>query len=189
MKSRINLIPNDQRSPGFFNPEFIPFGIAAAFVVYGSISAAGLHFNRSAKSAALARITHENSELLKRIGEADSIKKIEDLENGRVKSLQDVLARKNHWSTLFKELSILIPGDVWLTVLGSPPSDSAPRTLLLRGEATTQGKMAQFFAALETSKFFKGATITYSEKDSKLSPDLFRFEFSVPYPEFNPGET
>ena len=188
-KVRINLVPPELRPQFKVEPTLIPYSLAAVFVVFAATSALSFHFSIAAKRTTLAKVASENALLTQQIAAMEALKKQEDLESGKVKSLQDVIGRKNYWSNIFKELSIVTPKDVWLTVLGTTGGDDVPKKLMLKGEATSQKKMAQFFAALEKSRFFSGATINSSEKDLKAAPDLFRFEFTIPFPDANGGES
>ena len=72
-----------------------------------------------------------------------------------------------------------MPKDVWLTGLQSTISKK-DRKLTLKGEASSQEKVAEFLGALEKSKYFSTVIIKSSEKEAAYRPDLYQFEFEIP---------
>jgi Tfp pilus assembly protein PilN len=179
-KNRINLIPNEFQPGLEISQEAIPLVILAAFLLYATTSAMSIQIMTLYKTSKIARLKAENKVQHDKVDALNSKQLSKNAENEKLKSMQAVLNHKGYWADIFKELSILIPQDVWLTNLGST-GDSGGKKLVLQGEAPSQKKVADFFSTLEKSQHFSAAVINYSELDAKTMPELYKFEVVVPF--------
>jgi Tfp pilus assembly protein PilN len=185
-KTRINLIPAELR-PTFSQSlsslpmEVIPIAVLVLFTLYAGTTYVKLQMEMKRDGKELATLTTENSSLDQQIDQLVNSNKREEAESDRYKALQDVLSRKGHWSDIFRELSNLTPEKVWLMSLTSGAGPN--RTLTLRGHATSQALVALFFSRLEKSPAFSKAMMKSLEKEPKMQPPLFKFEFEIPFPD------
>ena len=100
--------------------------------------------------------------------------------------MKAVLDKKNYWSAIFREMSVLIPEGVWLTGFSDIKNESNNKikadseVLLIKGESVSQEIVAQFLIALEKSQHFAGVQMKFTEKEINIRPARFKFEFSIP---------
>lgn len=87
---------------------------------------------------------------------------------------KDLVEKKNKWSQYFKELSLLLPKDVWLInfVLEKKDGDFE---IEISGEAKSQTIMADFYYRLSQSVFFHNLLIKHSDALENFSPPLYSF--------------
>lgn len=190
MKRHLNFIPKDMKAKWEVRHELVPLALFAAFVFYagaGPIRLSVLTQMSEKEIAALEATSQELTEKLKTMNEQS---KVAEQNNESLSAIQQVLARKNYWSEVFKEMSILVPEDVWLTNFSNlksgakgvtgPGSGGQPESLVIKGFATSQLAVARFLKVLEESSFFKGARMVSTEKEKEIKPSRFAFEFYIP---------
>ncbi len=101
----------------------------------------------------------------------------------RISSAKEFLKARITWTELLKELSLLTPGTVWISSL-STKIEKDQLSLAIIGEAPSQIHVAAILLALESSYFFHDVSMNSSERLVDFAPDLFRFEFQIPVPQF-----
>ncbi len=178
-QKHLNFIPADLRPRLRLSHEMLPLALAAVLVVYAvGMSSQAFLSSRSQKKE-LAQIDATASELHQKIALLSQQNKDLNQKSETLTSLQKVLNRKTYWSAFFKELSILIPDGIWLTSFSNGTEKDSDR-IILRGESVSQELVAEFLTILEQSHHFGQVRIDYSEKEAKISPSRYKFEFSVP---------
>lgn len=176
---RINLLPSE------LHPKFRPSldRSAQAMVAFFSLYIASTILIYSIESRMqrkeLESIEEQAQKIAEKIGPLLAQTKAEELQGRRLAFIESLLDRKNRWSEAFKEFGRVLPEGVWFTGLASVAADGK-RSFLIKGQAVSPVKMADFLSALERSRFFGGASIDYSEKEPNIEPEIYRFEFSVP---------
>lgn len=176
MKRHLNFVPANLR------PKIeVPYGIAPVVVFvlaasFVSISAMSLHSESKVMTEQLQALEVQNNQLLQKIQTHQGIQKTHQ----EVGELQKVFERKNYISELFKELSMLIPEDIWLTSFSKTSEVSGMNSLVIRGNASSQGGIADFLSTLERSEFFSNVRMSFSEKEKDIRPSRYRFEFTLP---------
>jgi Tfp pilus assembly protein PilN len=176
-KKRINLLPQEMRPHREYPMELIPIVLYVIFVLYAGASGLWNHHHLKKNDAQLVYLREQNKQLNREIQSLNDRSRRFEENNHAVVALRKVLNRKNYWSEIFKELSILIPKGVWLTSFTNSAKSSQ---LVLRGESSSQEVIAQFLRILETSEHFSEARMISAEKQSEVQPTRYEFEFVIP---------
>ena len=181
----INFIPTELRPKLEIPGVLIPAGLFLALLLYVSGSVVWGTIAIKQSQAELARVEAESAELTQKI-ESLPGSKLNSKQDDSMGSLKKVLAKKNYWSAIFREMSVLMPDGVWLTSFSDHSSrtpaqlKSASEVLLIKGESSSQDVIAQFLISLEKSQHFTGVQLMFSEKESNIRPARYKFEFSIP---------
>lgn len=185
LKKRINFIPRDQQ-PKIEIPHELPALILVILsVVVVGVSFFRIHLQTGMTTRELAELNNQNSQLVEKIKNLTTDTQILEKKSETLTILNKVLGRKNYWSEIFKELSNVMPPGIWLTSF----SNSEENTLVLRGESTSQNKVADFLKLLEGSEHFSGARMKFSERESGIHPTRYKFEFLIPVTSVSGGGT
>lgn len=185
-KKRINFLPQDLRPKREFPVEIVPLSLYAILVMYVGISMLNNRLDTNRTHEKLDQLVSENNSLSLQIQVLTEQSKKLDQNNEVLGTLQKVLNRKNYWSEIFKELSILIPKGIWLTSFANSTTNDQ---LVLKGESGSQDLIAGFLKTLETSHHFSGARMIFSEKQNEVQPTRYQFEFVIPVKASNGGGT
>lgn len=190
---QINFIPAElrlkQEIPGVLAPAVL-FVVLCLYVGGSFIS--NFISTRSAENE-LSSIDNQNIALLKQIEGLSGSRQRLKLDQA-IESMKKVLAKKSYLSGMFKELSILMPEGLWLTGFSHSKDNPLPsnekglrkltnpdeKFLLIRGQATSPGVIAQFMTLLEKSKQFSGVQMKSSEREVDIEPERYNFEFAIP---------
>jgi len=190
----INFIPIELRPKLEIPGVLIPAGLVLLLVLYAGGSLVWNAVETSKVQNELTRLDVENAELTKKL-ETLSPYKGKVKQEDSVGSLKKVLAKKNYWSGIFREMSVLMPEGVWLTSFSDHnetgksdahsnrnPAQNKPEggVLLIRGESASQEIIAQFLISLEKSHHFAGVQLMNTEKETSITPVRYKFEFSIP---------
>jgi Tfp pilus assembly protein PilN len=175
-KKRINFIPRDLQPKLEFPFELIPVVLCSLVLIYVSSTVLKMNFETKRTTQAVETMKVENESLEREIVVLSEQSKRADRNNEAFVTLQKVLSRKNYWSEIFKELSILIPEGIWLTNF----TNSTQERLILKGESSSAEGVAKFLRKLEGSQHFSGARMNFSEKEPDVAPTRYKFELSVP---------
>ena len=179
---RINLVPKNARGPAFEVPaKALPAIIVATLLV---LSFAGVSQQMSFKSLRSKKeeIAAKQKELNDKIDVLTLEKNSVEIRQKQVSTIQQIQARKISWSDLFKELSLLISKDIWLSAMQAQVN-AGKRMVTLEGAGETPMSVSMFFQALELSYFFRRVMLVTSTLDEKTYPPLYRYKFSVPIDE------
>ncbi len=176
---RINLLPRRQASAGIqVTAGILPAMILGTLVLI-SIRATTQHYE-------FKRIRLEREELAAR--QKELTEKIEQLSQDRSSleqrrrtagTIQQIRARKILWADLFKELSLLVPSNAWLSTLNAS-SEEGRRKVRLSGSAQSPKAISSLFESFELSPFFKRVMLVSSEIDEKLHPEVYKYQFDIP---------
>ena len=181
-RQRINFLPQELRPKLKIPPEIFALGFLCLMLLYCGGSFVRYTWVASYRKTQLKETTHASLALSNKLQALTEQNKLLDKNDKALSAIQKVLSRKNYWSEIFKELSILIPDGVWLTHFSDQkavvPSSSAKLSLV--GEADSHEVVAQFLTILEKSHHFGGVQINYVEKEENIQPSRYKFEFTVP---------
>ena len=176
---KINLIPASHKAPPAVSvDQLLMFGI---FVM---IVSCGLHFY--SESQGITRLTNEvaslgieKTETDKKIEEANALISASAVVGEQETLIRQVIGSKPNWSDAFKELSIVIPQETWLSQL-ILKNNAGQIAVSIRGETSSQANMADFLSSLERSEFFNNILMISSKLTEQTSPPLYSFEFAAP---------
>ena len=175
----INFIPAELRPRFRPAPELAPLVLLSVLILYSAAMGLNLYLSTRASNQELELVNTTSAEVRKKIALLSQQTKDASEKNESLASLQKVLGRKTYWSAFFEELSILIPDGIWLTSFSNGTKKESGR-IILRGESTSQDLVAEFLTILEKSNHFGKVQIDFSEREIKISPTRYRFQFSIP---------
>ena len=185
----VNFIPAELRPKLKIPGIVIPVGLFLVLACYVSGTMAFNFYASQKAQNELMKLSAENGEVLKKIEALSGSQKRLKLDEA-IEGVKKLLAKKNYWSSLFKEMSVLIPDDVWLTgftdtkeqasLKTNPPIKNDGGILVLKGEAASPELVAQFLTSLEKSRHFSGVQLKFSEREPDIRPSRYKFEFSIP---------
>lgn len=179
---RINLVPKNARGPALEVPaKALPAIIVVTLLI---LSFAGVSQQMSFKSlkAKKEEIAAKQKELNDKIDVLTLEKNSVEIRQKQVSTIQQIQARKISWSDLFKELSLLISKDIWLSAMQAQVN-SGKRMVTLEGWGENPMSVSMFFQALELSYFFRRVMLVNSSLDERTYPSLYRYKLSVPIDE------
>ena len=185
-RKRINFLPQELRPKREFPVEIVPLSLYALLILYVGTSMITNRIDTNRTREQLDGLLAENNSLSLQIQVLTEQSKKMDQNNEVLGTLQKVLNRKNYWSEIFKELSILIPRGIWLTNFANSSTNDQ---LVLKGESGSQDLIADFLKTLETSHHFSGARMIFSERQNEVQPTRYQFEFVIPVKASDGGGT
>ena len=115
MKKHLNFIPKDMKAKWEVRHELVPLALFAALVFYAGAGPVRLSVLTQISEKEIAQLEATSNELNEKLKAMNEQSKVAEQNNESLSAIQQVLARKNYWSEVFKEMSILVPEDVWLT--------------------------------------------------------------------------
>lgn len=173
-KSKLNFIAKDQRDHPVYNKRnFITVGVSLVILTFATFNL-NIYLKLQEKREALRTMASLNADLNQQIQNL-SHTSVQNL-NDRDAAIRRALDEKIYWADAFKELSMIVPNDVWLTDFQTAMLEGK-RVMSITGQSASNKKMTDFFSSLERSFFFRDVQIRFSEKLSQFTPDLFRFKF------------
>lgn len=173
-KSKLNFVPKELRVHPIYNQRnYIVASVSAALAVF-TIFNINIHYKMEEKKAAYRSIASINTDLNEKI-QAITHNSAEQL-SVKDAAVRQALQDKIFWAEAFKELSMIIPTNVWLTEFQSTMVNGK-RVMSISGQSGSSKNTTDFFNALEKSYFFRDVEIKFSEKLADFNPDLFRFKF------------
>lgn len=173
-KSTLNFMPKDLRFHPIYNKRnYVIFAAALFVATFGGFNFSVQH-KIEEKRSAYRSIASINTDLNEKI-QSITHNSPEQL-TAKDAAVRQALEDKIYWAEAFKELSMVVPRDVWLTEFTSTMVDGK-RVMSISGQSGSSKKTTDFFDALEKSYFFRDVQIKFTEKLVDYSPDLFRFKF------------
>jgi Tfp pilus assembly protein PilN len=174
----VNLMPSDARGPrggrGGGGAAYAILAALAALVVLASLWAVA---NKQAgdRRAELARVNAEAVAAEARTGAAAPYEEFARLAKDRVATVSALARSRFDWAHAMREISRVLPADVWLTELGgesgaadeapSPTASVAPSpTFKLDGCTRSQAKVARLLARLRAADGVRAVDLSRSQK-------------------------
>ncbi|HEY0346338.1 MAG TPA: PilN domain-containing protein [Solirubrobacteraceae bacterium] len=176
----VNLMPSDARGPlgarggRGGGAAYVILGALAALVVLASLWAVA---NKQAgdRSAELVRVNAEAAAAEARTGAAAPYEEFARLAKERVATVSALARSRFDWAHAMREISRVLPADVWLTELGgesgatdeapSPTTSVAPSpTFKLDGCTRSQAKVARLLARLRAVDGVRTVDLSKSQK-------------------------
>ena len=182
-RKHLNFIPKELRPKVEIPHEILPVALVVFALFYVVMGPLRISFQTKANQKEISSLQATQEDLDKKVKSLTDETKVAQQNSESFKAIEKVLGRKNYWSEIFKEMSMLIPDGVWLTNFthqGVKPGAKVSDQLLVKGEATSQMGMVKFLAILEKSHFFAGARLISSERMKDIKPAKFKFEFTIP---------
>jgi Tfp pilus assembly protein PilN len=182
-RRHLNFIPKELRPKLEIPLEILPASLVLIALFYVVLGPLRISLETKGGKAELAALQATEQELSKQVKTITEESKVVQQNSRSFLAIEKVLGRKNYWSEIFKEMSMLIPDGVWLTNFthqGLKPGAKNPEQLLVKGEAMSQLGMVKFLSILEKSHYFAGARLISSERMKDVKPAKYKFEFTIP---------
>jgi Tfp pilus assembly protein PilN len=176
---KVNLIPASHKAPPLVSvDQFILVGIFIALL------GCGLHFYLSTQRVnslnnQVSAIGLQAASTDRQIQEMTRLITAGSVVDEQEKLIRQVIGSKPNWADAFKELSLVIPQETWLSQL-ILKNNSGQIAVSIRGETSSQANMADFLSSLERSEFFNNILMISSKLSEQTSPPLYSFEFAAP---------
>lgn len=170
---KVNLLPNALKPKKTINLDYIFFAymlIASSLVAVSFVSV-----NSKSKKAQveLARISTELAEQKKLIDQLKAKESTRDMS-----ATQALVAKRRKWNAFIKEMTYIIPSDVWILKMSINSTGSAV-ALNFSGLAPSQKSVNRFLSRLERAPSFQMVKLDSSKASSSYTPALYAFDFSV----------
>jgi Tfp pilus assembly protein PilN len=175
----VNLLPGDQADQGRKVPPLpVLVGCVGAVVISALLAAMFLSASSGVakKQQALERIQAEYAALPAPVPPSPVVAALPQQRQTRVTALTTVLGQRVAWDRLLREVSQVVPSDVWLVNLTAlAPSISAPapaaggepaQSFMVTGCTYSQDSVARFLARLLVVPDLSGMTLNKSSTDS-----------------------
>ncbi len=120
----------------------------------------------------------KNNELNLKIAELMTVKKNLNKEQEKEDAIQELLKGRLLWSSVFKELTLLVPKEIWLVSLNNELVNETQKKIEITGESLSAEAVTHFFKSLEESYYFSQVRLVFVEKQLDKSPSLYRFRFN-----------
>lgn len=172
-RTRINFIPAELRRSDLraSTVTLSALAVAAAIPLIGF----GLSHWKSSVVARQQELSQRLSEVESQIQGQIAARNTGD--GAILNSVQQVLAERLYWAEMFKELGNLGPEKIWLTNFTARLDENKTKRVVIGGNSASQAEVAEFFARLEKSFYFRDLKIKYTETIKDVEPVLYHFEF------------
>ena len=181
----VNLMPRDARVAGGSSGSGAGvYVLLAGLVALVAIATLWASANKQAgdRSAKLERVTAQAAAAEKRAASAAPYVEFAQLAENRVKTVTQLSATRFDWAHAMREVSRVVPADVWLTSLAgasgagsetpSPTASAAPApTITVVGCTRSQAKVARLLARLRTIDGVRKIGLKSSEKPETTGDD------------------
>ncbi len=94
-------------------------------------------------------------------------------------AIKEVIDKKLKWPQIFKELTHIVPQDIWLNQFLAK-NESGEFDLMMSGRSPSHSKTSHFFSSIEKSRYFNQALLSFSERIPGVFPTQYSFNFSTP---------
>lgn len=173
LQKRLNLVPLELR-PSKLNAQLLRsvliFGLL--FTPALGVSMKFFRWKLESESQILAL---QKDDLAKEIQNQIRLREAAS-EHLAMQTIQKAISEKLYWAEIFKELSTVAPKAVWLTNFETRVEENS-KFVVITGSATSQQEIAEFFARLEQSFYFRNVAMKYSEAQEGSHPIQYKFQF------------
>lgn len=170
---RVNLLPPNLRPKMTINLDliFLVFLCISSIVV--TLSFVSVNSKNKKNQTELARYEAEASEQRKLIEQLKAKESTRDLS-----ATQALVAKRRKWNSFIKEMTYLMPPDVWLLQM-SISGKGEMVSLKFSGLAPSQKSVNRFLSRMERSPSFYNVKLNSSKAAPEYTPSLYAFDFSV----------
>ncbi|MGD9573199.1 MAG: PilN domain-containing protein [Thermoleophilia bacterium] len=197
----VNLLPQtSRRRPAGFKGAKAPLAIAGAVVVLGGVGYWGYSLNADVDQAKqdVAAATIERDDLRSQLGAFQAAQARDAAQSVRRGAVVGLVAGRVNWERLVRDLSAVMPRDVWLTNLkgetdiasaavpvaaATTPTlndSSAPRGIHLDGFAYTQSQVALLMARAAAVPGLGEPRLASSEVQARGDEEVIHFIIDIP---------
>ena len=195
----VNLLPQTQRrKPGFAGAK-TPLAVVGAVVVLGGMGYWGysLHGQVDSAKSDVATASVQRDELRSQLGAFQAAEARDAAQNVRTGAVVGLVAGRVNWERIVRDLSAVMPRQIWLTnlkgetdVTATPTAataaapnlnnSTAPRGLHLDGFAFTQNQVALLMARASTVPGLGEPRLATSEVQARADRDVIHFVIDIP---------
>lgn len=186
-RRQINLIPEGRRLQIPVNWDYVLLAVLVVVVSVVSVQFVEGISKRKKLSKKVAAMKSERNELLKRIKELKGRSSMVENEKEQETLVKEIIGKRMGWEDIFKELGFITPSEAWLTDFLAMSTGGKVK-VAMRGAASSQAQMAQFYSAIEKSEHFRDVLLISSEISKSVTPPYFEFYFAAPGAEIKSAE-
>lgn len=171
---RINLLPPQLRPKLVINLDLIFLITFCASLIFVAVSFASVQSKLKKNQNEYSRLENEATDQRKLIEQLRAKENTRDMS-----ATQALVAKRKKWNLFIKELTYIIPPDVWVTKLKLTSSADSVG-MEFSGLAPSQKSVNRFFSRMERSPSFQTVKLTASKAKTDFTPALYAFDFAVP---------
>jgi Tfp pilus assembly protein PilN len=176
----VNLLPRDDSRPKIRLTRGNQIAIAVAIVAVGLLAASfmmaagNVKRQRAALDAAQAELAATPPPAAKPTTNTDQA--LVDAQSQRLTALSSALAGRLPWDRVLRELSSVLPDDVWLTSLtASSPHGISGGSFNVKGETYSQESVARLLTRLSLVPDLTNVELTSSQRNGAAHPPTVAF--------------
>lgn len=156
---RVNFLPADRRPTAIGPGTIVALLLIAILGV--PVLGGGAKAARWGAERKLASLTAERDSLAAQVATGIQTRD-SSADQLAVNSVKKALAEKVYWAAAFKELSNVASKGIWLTAFDTSAVEGGKR-VVIAGQGTSQAEVAEFFARLERSYYFRDVQLKLTE--------------------------
>ena len=178
---RLNLMPKKSfKNFKFWMPEIVSVTAAIGFLFVVTTNLA-IQLTNSYWAEKLYKAKDQNFELGLQVKEANILSAKTQARKDKIGVIRGLIGDRIAWSDILKELSLVVPNDVWLTEFHSvkDEEDKNSKVVLIKGEGKSQTQIMKFFKSLKNSEHFRASEFRFSERVPASDPHIYSFFIEV----------
>ena len=170
---RINLLPKALRPKMIINLDLI-------FAVFAVVTVLGIGVSFMRLQTKVSKVTREFAELeIEATEQRSRIELLRAQETTRdMSATQALIAKRKKWNPFLKELTYILPTDVWVTRLILKGNNENVGVQMM-GLAPSQKSVNRFLGRLERSISYQSVKLNSAKVMPEYTPSLYAFDFSV----------
>ena len=170
---KVNLLPSSLRPKMVINLDLIFFGFF--ILIVGSCTLSFLLLQARSKQAEgqISLLQSQSENQKKTIDELRAIESKRD-----TSSTQSLIAGRKKWNPFLKELTYLLPNDLWISKM-LVKSEKNIVDMQLNGLAPSQKSVNRLFGRMERAPSFQNVRMNSSVAREEFIPLLYGFDFSI----------
>ncbi len=170
---RINLLPATMRPKLVLNLDVVFVVVLVLSLAAMGITQMGLQKKLKAAQTELASLDRQAEEQKKLIAQLQAQENTRDLS-----ATQALVAKRKKWNNFIKELTYIMPTDVWVTKMTIDATADGVG-IAFSGFAPSQKSVNRFLGRMERAPSFQTVKLNSSKADTAFVPTLYAFDFSV----------
>lgn len=170
---KVNLLPASLKPKKTINLDYIFMGFMLVASSVVAVSFVSVNTKNKKAQVELSRINNELSEQKKLIDQLKAKESTRDMS-----AAQALVAKRRKWNAFIKEMTYIIPPDVWILKMSINSTGSAV-ALNFSGLAPSQKSVNRFLSRMERAPSFQMVKLDSSTASSAYTPALYAFDFSV----------
>lgn len=170
---RVNLLPPALRPKMTINLDIIAVAVLCIAALGVAITFLNVNTKNRKTQVELAQVDRELTEQRKMIETLRAKESTRDLN-----ATQALVAKRRKWNAFIKEMTYIIPPDVWIRKMTINSTADAV-AVQFSGLAPSQKSVNRFLSRMERSVTYNSVKLNSSKAVADFTPALYAFDFSV----------